>query len=77
MPSETDLDVLHELQCCSPPERWSAFMALAGYLVEHPEQRLGQAVVNTLCTGVGAVASAGLFYMPDTDAELLAQIREE
>ncbi len=48
MPSETDLDVLHELQCCSTPERWAAFMSLAGYLVEHPEQRLGQAVVNAL-----------------------------
>ena len=48
MPSDTDLDALYTLQRCSPPERWSAFMALAGYLVEHPEQRLGQAVVNTL-----------------------------
>ena len=48
MPSDTDLDTLYTLQRCSPPERWSAFMALAGYLVEHPEQRLGQAVVNTL-----------------------------
>lgn len=48
MPSETDLDTLYALQRRSTPERWAAFMALAGYLVEHPEQRLGQAVVNVL-----------------------------
>jgi len=50
MPSETDLDTLHALHRCSTPERWAAFMALAGYLVKHPEQQLGQAVVNTLMT---------------------------
>ena len=48
MLTETELDTLHALQRCSTPERWAAFMALAGYLVEYPEQRLGQAVVNTL-----------------------------
>ena len=48
MPPETDIDTLHALHRCSTPERWAAFMALAGYLVKHPEQRLGQAVVNTL-----------------------------
>ena len=48
MLTETELDTLHALQRCSTPERWAAFMALAGYLVEYPEQRLGQAVVNVL-----------------------------
>lgn len=48
MDSEADLETLYALQRCSTPERWAAFMALAGYLAEHPEQRLGQAVVNTL-----------------------------
>lgn len=48
MPSETDLETLYALQHCSTPERWAAFMSLAAYLVEHPEQRLGQAVVNKL-----------------------------
>lgn len=68
MMSETDLDTLHALQHCSTPERWAAFMALAGYLVEHPEQRLGQAVVNTLCADIEPVATAGLYYMSDADA---------
>lgn len=39
------LEFLHEV---STPARWAAFMALAKYLEQHPEQRLGQAVVNAL-----------------------------
>lgn len=53
MPSETDLDTFRALHACSAPERWAAFMALAGYLAEHPEQRLGQAVVNVLVHRAG------------------------
>lgn len=54
MPPETDIATLYALQRCSTPERWAAFMALAGYLAEHPEQRLGQAVVNKLMTRAAA-----------------------
>ena len=68
MPSETDIDTLHALQCCSTPERWSAFMALAGYLVEQPEQRLGQAVINVL---YDRDHPSRMFYVSDSEAAVL------
>jgi hypothetical protein len=44
----TDIDTFRDLHACSTPERWAAFVALARYMAAHPEQRLGQAVVNVL-----------------------------
>jgi len=43
-----DFDLLLRLNVKSTPARWAAFLELAWYLVKHPEQRLAQAVVNTL-----------------------------
>ena len=68
MPSETDIDTLHELHRCSTPERWASFMALAGYLTEHPEQRLGQAVVNKLHD---RAHPSRMFYASDDEARAL------
>ena len=68
MPSETDIDTLHELHRCSTPERWASFMELAGYLTEHPEQRLGQAVVNKLHDRANP---SHMFYVSDDEARAL------
>jgi len=68
MDSEADLETLYALQRCSTPERWAAFMALADYLAEHPEQRLGQAVVNKLHD---RAHPSRMFYVSDDEARAL------